>query len=409
MIGYQFEKNLSDDATFRQNARYAHVDVYYATLFGLGYATTPAAANLARGNFLVRDKANQADLDSQFEYRLATGPVLHKLLLGLDLKHYDINDFQGFGAARSLNLINPVYSPIVPFDGIPSQNALLTQNQAGLYFQDQMKLDRFTLVLSGRNDWVSTINDSRVGPNQSREDSRFSGRAGAIYNFDFGLAPYVSYATSYNPVIGTNSATGQLLEPETGEQAEIGLKYQPPGIDARFGFALFDLKRKNALATDPNNAVLSTQTGEVTSRGIELEAVANPIPGWKLTASYTNFDLFVSKDLNPALVGTVPTNTPRELASLWTDYTFQDGWLRGFGLGGGVRYVGSSFANTANTLPVPSVVLGDLVVHYEWEAWRFAVNFINIADTTYVASCSTETSCFYGDRRRILGSVSYKW
>ena len=62
-------------------------------------------------------------------------------------------------------------------------------------------------------------------PAQSREDSKFSGRAGLIYNFDFGLAPYVSYATSYNPVIGLNS--GQLLLPETGQQTEVGFKFQP--------------------------------------------------------------------------------------------------------------------------------------------------------------------------------------
>ncbi|MBP0500654.1 TonB-dependent receptor, partial [Mycobacterium tuberculosis] len=86
----------------------------------------------------------------------------------------------------------------------------------------------------------------------------------------------------------------------------------------------------------------------VTSRGVELEAVANITRDFKLVASYTNYELFVSKDLNPALIGTVPTTAPRELASVWTDYTFREGPLTGFGFGGGVRYVGSSFADTAN-------------------------------------------------------------
>jgi iron complex outermembrane receptor protein len=172
---------------------------------------------------------------------------------------------------------------------------------------------------------------------------------------------------------------------------------------------LFDLKRKNVLTSDPTFVLGSIQTGEVTSRGVELEAVANITPDFKVTASYTNFDLFVSKDLNTALIGTVPTNTPRQLASLWGDYTFREGALSGVGFGGGVRYVGSSFADTANTMVVPSVVLGDLAVHYEWQNWRAAVNFINVADTIYVASCQSAGSCFYGDRRRITGSLSYKW
>jgi iron complex outermembrane receptor protein len=407
MLGYQFERNLSDSVTFRQNARFAHVDVTYATLFGLGYATTPAAANLARGNFLTRGIANQGDLDSQLEYRFDTGPLRHTTLFGLDLKHYSIDDWQGFGAATSLNLVNPVYTPTARFNGAPYQDATLTQKQLGTYLQDQIKLDRFTLVLSGRNDWVSTNNANHIGPGQDRGDSQFSGRAGLIYNFDFGLAPYVSYATSYNPVIGINAA-GQLLQPETGEQAEVGLKFQPNGFNGHFGIALFDLKRQNALTTDPNNVRLQSQNGEVTSRGLELEAVANVTPGLKVVGSFTTYDLFISKDLNPALVGKAPT-TPQQMASAWADYTFQEGPLSGFGFGGGVRYVGSSFADTANLLSVPSVVLGDAAIHYEWRNWRAALNVINVTDETYVATCSSPTACFYGDRRRVTASLGYKW
>lgn len=410
MLGYQFEKNLSDNATFRQNARVAHVDVYYAGLYGVGYATTPAAADIARGNFLARGNAIQANADTQLEYRFATGPVQHTALVGLDLKHYGVDDYQGFAAGTSLNVLNPVYGTNAVFNGTPYQNAYVSQAQTGFYVQDQMKLGRFTLMLSGRNDWVDLVSNSRIGPGQSREDSKFSGRAGLIYNFDEGVAPYISYATSYNPIIGANFSTGQLLLPETGEQVEVGVKYEPIGTNARFGVAVFDLKRNNALTTDPNNPLFQTQNGQVTSRGIELEAVVNFTPDFKLIASYTNYNLFVSRDLNPALIGTVPTNTPQQLASLWTDYTFRDGMLNGFGFGGGVRYVGSSYADTANTLVVPSVVLGDLALHYEWDRnWRAQLNVVNVADTIYVASCSTPGACYYGDRRRITGSLAYKW
>ena len=138
MVGYQFERNLSDSVTFRQNARIAHVDVTYATLYGLGYATTAAAANLARGNFFTNGVANQANLDNQVEYRFATGPLQHTSLFGVDLKHYKIDDYQGFGAATSINLLNPVYTPTAPFSGAPYQNATLTQKQVGVYAQDQI-------------------------------------------------------------------------------------------------------------------------------------------------------------------------------------------------------------------------------------------------------------------------------
>jgi iron complex outermembrane receptor protein len=357
----------------------------------------------------VRSKGSQANMDSQLVSRFETGPVSHKVLGGFNLKRFTLDDMQGFGDGAPISLINPVYTPTAPFSDAPYRDAYVTQNQVALYLQDQIKFDRLTLVLSGRNDWVGTVDNDLARSYQTRNDSKFSGRGGIIYNFDFGLAPYASYATSYNPIIGINGATGNLL-PQTAVQSEVGLKYQPTGLNARFGVALFDLKRQNALTTDPNNPQLTIQNGEVTSRGLEPEAVANITRDFKITASYTNFNFFVSRDLDTSLIGTVPVSTPRELASLWTDYTFREGALSGFGLGGGVRYVGSSFANTANTLPVPAVVLGDLAVHYEWgDNWRAAVNFINVADTIYVAKCSSSDSCFYGDRRRITGSLSYKW
>ncbi|MGM4992117.1 TonB-dependent siderophore receptor [Tardiphaga sp. 841_E9_N1_2] len=421
MLGYQFEHHMSDNVTFRQNARYAHVDVNYTGItvgdgvtFGNSYANA-ATGDLKRYGFATRGIADQGTLDSQVEYRFATGILSHTALFGLDLKTYSISDTQGMNSVYpNINAVNPVYSSLPQIRSSAGfanyRDGNQTQNQLGVYLQDQIKLDRFTLVLSGRNDWVSNSRfDQAFGASSlSRDESKFSGRAGLIYNFDNGLAPYVSYATSYNPIIGVNAA-GQLLLSETGEQTEVGVKLQPLGINAQFGVALFDLKRKNVPTTNPLFPLTALQTGEVTSRGIELEAVANLSPGFKVVGSFTSYNLFTSADANPALVGLVPTNTPRQLASGWADYTFQDGVLRGFGFGGGVRYVGSSFADQANTLSVPSRVLGDLAVHYDWQNWRFAVNAANVTDEIYVANCSTANACFYGDRRRITGSIGYKW
>ncbi|MDH6257864.1 TonB-dependent siderophore receptor [Bradyrhizobium sp. BR13661] len=411
MLGYQFERNLTDDLTFRQNARFAHVDLTYRGYVGSGWSNVDTAT-LGRYNWYAKNTANQADLDNQLEYRFDTGPVKHTVLFGVDLKGYQIDDYQAFGfGVSSINVLNPSYGAAeVPVPTAPFRNFLITQKQAGTYVQDQMKLANFTLVLSGRNDWVETTQAARdtgvtVG---QRDDSKFSGRAGVIYNFDNGIAPYVSYATSYNPIIGLN-AQNQLFLPETGKQAEIGVKVAPKGFDGYFTASVFDLKRQNVATTDPSNVLLQNQTGEVTSRGIELEAVANATRELKLIGAFTAYHLFTSKDLDPSLVGKTPTNTPEMLISGWADYTFKDGPLEGFGFGGGVRYVGSSWADTANTLEVPAVVLGDLALHYERQNWRTALNVINLTDKIYVASCASTSSCFYGDRRRVTASVSYKW
>src|SRR6185436_12431139 len=115
-----------------------------------------------------------------------------------------------------INVLNPVYGINIPLTGPPFRNFLITQKQAGAYLQDQMKLGNFTLVLSGRNDWVETTQAARdTGTTiASNNVSAFSGRAGLIYNFDNVIAPYVAYSSGFNPIIGLN-AQNQLFLPET--------------------------------------------------------------------------------------------------------------------------------------------------------------------------------------------------
>ncbi len=410
MIGYKFETALSDSVTFRQSARYAHVNVNITQAYGVGYATTPAAADLARYTFWDTPDANQLNLDNQLEYKFKTGPVSHTALVGIDAKQYTIDDFGAFAAAPSLNLLNPVYTVTsLPASAFPFQSYFLTQRTGGVYAQDQIKWDRLLLTVSGRYDLVRTENHDRLGTDQARNDGKFSGRAGLSYLLPMGLAPYVTYSTSYNPVLGTNSVTKQLLEPETGKQVEVGVKYEPTWFNGHLSAAYFDLTRQNVLVTTPTAPIISTQTGAVASRGWEFEAVANPVPGLKMTAAYTIYDIHTTSDLDPTNVGKVPTGVPQQFGSVWADYTFQNGPLRGFGFGAGVRFVGESYADTANTLVVPSYTLVDAAIHYEIDGWRAAINVANIADKTYVASCASASACYYGDRLRTTASLSYKW
>lgn len=425
MIGYQFERNLTDNITFRQNARFAHIDVDYGGPYGGGYVNATALPNglyvpnspeIARSNFMARDIANQANLDNQFEVRFRTGSLSHTALFGVDLKYYSIDDVQGFGGTANggtgafpVSYTNPVYTPTPAFDGFVYQDGVITQKQVGFYYQDQIKWDRWTLVLSGRNDFVGTNNDSRIGASQSRSDTKFSGRAGLIYNSEIGLAPYVSYATSYNPIIGVSALTGQLYLPETGQQTEVGIKFAPAGMNGYVSVALFDLKRQNALSANSFIPIFATQTGEVTSRGIELEAVADLTPEFKMMASFTSYHLFNTKDPDSSLIGKTPPNTPQQVASAWGDYTIKNGRFTGLGFGAGVRYRGASYADLANQFLVPSAVVGDAAIHYEWDGWRLALNVNNILDKTYVASCSSIYACYYADRRRATASISYKW
>ena len=407
MVGYAFEHRFDDTFSVRQNLRYGHLGVDFKSLYGVGYDGPPENARLARGNFVTTPKANLFTVDTQGEARFVTGPVRHTVLVGVDYKHFRLNDEQGYEQGESFNLLAPSTGHYTPTT-LRYTVATSRQNQLGVYAQDQLRLaGRLNLVLSGRHDWVGLHLDNTLLPTASYDgrQSAFSGRAGLLYSFDLGLSPYVSYSRSFNPLASVNK-DGALFEPERGEQFEAGIKFQPDASRLSLGASVFELRRQNVLVTD--GLFNTTQVGEVRSRGVELEANASLTQGLNLVGALSFNPLKISKGLDTEL-GKTPVATPSLQASLWLDYTVPEGDLRGAGVGAGVRHVGESFADAANTKGVPGFTLVDAGVHYSRANWRAAVNASNVLDTTYVSGCSSTVACFYGDRRRAMLNVGYSF
>lgn len=413
MAGYEFEHRFDNGVTVRQNLRYAHLDVDFDNFFGLGYVGVPTNTNaqLSRFYFQTKPVSNVFSVDNQAEFDISTGSINHNILLGLDYRRFELKDLQGGANAASLNLANPVYSGTVPAFGYYNQNTT-TQDQVGIYAQDQMDLtDRLSLVLTGRYDMVSNevFDRATSATTSSQDNNAFSGRAGLIYNFDNGFSPYASVSRSFQPIIGfvtdTTGAQIQPYDPETGTQYEVGFKYQPASWgDSSLGLSVFHLARQNVPAAA--GGLATQQFGEVTSKGFELEAVGAVTDALKVIGALTVYDLEITAGDN---LGMVPTNVAQNFASLWLDYTVQSGAAEGLQLAAGVRYSGSSYADTANTLKVPSVTLFDAAIRYEKDDYTLALNASNLFDKEYVTSCQSPTACFYGNGREVTLSLKKKF
>jgi iron complex outermembrane recepter protein len=132
-------------------------------------------------------------------------------------------------------------------------------------------------------------------------------------------------------------------------------------------------------------------------------------------AAYTYLDNIVTKTSTPSQLSKQPVGFPTNSASLWADYTFHGGTLDGFGLAGGVRYIGDTAGNNANTFAVPAVTLFDAALHYDLSAlgprlrgYEVQVNATNLFDKTYVTLCQ-DVGCYYGLRRQVIATLRYKW
>ena len=91
------------------------------------------------------------------------------------------------------------------------------------------------------------------------------------------------------------------------------------------------------------------------------------------------------------------------------DYTEQTGMFAGLGGGLGVRYLSSSYGDSANQWLNPAVTLFDAIVHYDYRKWRVEVNANNLFNKIYVARCTSIAECFYGEEREVLLTVSKRW
>ncbi len=243
---------------------------------------------------------------------------------------------------------------------------------------------------------------------------KFTWRAGVVYVSDIGLAPYFSYTTSFNPTLGT-SASGAAFVPTTGQQYELGVKYQPVGYNSFVTVAAYNLTQQHALTVDSDNPFFQVQTGEIRSRGIEVEAHANLAPGFNVIGSYAYNDAIVTKSNGDDLNHT-PTYIPRNLAAVWGRLSDPRRSAPRSRLRLGVRYVGFTFGDTENTLKVPGYTLVDAAINYDLsgiaprlDGWKLAINAANLFDKQYVSECSGLTNCVYGLRRTVLATFRHTW
>lgn len=416
MVGYEFEHAFNDVFTFRQNARYAKIKQKYRYLV---YSTSETELILSRrAQNEIRD-TDEFGFDNQLEAQFETADVGHTVLGGLDYK--SSNDKQqfwrGMGPQYDIYWPKPVYGINVDestFSLVTDEKQSL--DQMGVYLQDQMGWNNWQLLLSGRYDWSEVrTTDNQNSSTVQQNDGKFTWRSGLLYAFDFGLSPYISYSTSFEPNLQSNRAPGTApFEPTIGKQTELGLKYQPVE-DTFMTLALYDLRQTNVATYDSTKGWFEN-SGEVRSKGVETEIHSTLFNSINLLGSYTWTD---AENVSTTVAGTegkTPARIPTHMASAWGGYTFQGGPLKSLTAGVGMRYIGTSYGDAKNTFKVPAVDLYDAMLRYELgemssslkgAAVQFNVN--NLADTKYVASCASDSACFYGIGRTMTATVSYAW
>ncbi|MGI2035458.1 TonB-dependent siderophore receptor [Rhizobium panacihumi] len=412
-VGYEFDHEFNDLVTFRQNLRYSDMDLRSRYLTVSSWTGTMAH----RTPWSVRDDTWVFQVDNQLEWTFDTGPVSHTLLTGVDFMKVKGSIGYGFGAADpifDLDISNPVYGidgPTAPYNFLLLDRDL---QQTGIYATDQLEIDNWRFTLGGRYAWAKQGADGTQGGvaySENIDKGAFTMQTSALYAFDNGISPYVSYATSFDPVTNL-PVPGTSLKAAEGEQFEIGVKYQPPGSDILLSAVAYHLVEKNKPVLDDPLLGTYRSLGELTNKGIELEARANFADGWDMVAAYTYAHSRITAGTN---VGNEPAVKPAHVASLWGNYTFAEGTaLDGLSAGAGIRYASSAYTSEANTRKNDATLYVDAALNYnfgaidkKYDGLTAAFNVRNLGDSKDVVCNGTYCSLAQG--RNFTGSLKYRW
>ena len=404
-LGYQLEHAFNDQWKFRQNFRNVSADTTLRQIYGYGWAS---ANELTRYYSGADESTSGNTIDNQLEGHFRTGALKHTLLTGLDHQNRRVTGHWASGSALPINVLHPSYGA-PGLTGVTSDPIERRLEQTGLYLQNQTELDRWRFTLGGRVDEAKVSNQMGTGDPAQWRGSKFTQRAGVVYLFDNGVAPYVGYSDGFNPSLRSDQQ-GNNLPPAENRQVEVGVRYQPKDSSTLLSAAVYDLTQKN-VATRPVGVFYFEPTGKVRSRGLELEARSRVNKQVSVLTSYTLTDMtFVES--SDGFTGNTPYQAPRHMASIWGDWNFMPGYT----MGAGARHVGSSWVDNANSLKVPSHTLVDLMFRVDLAQWspslkganlRLSVN--NLFDKAYVASCYSQQYCYWGDARSTAATVTYEW
>lgn len=387
-VGYTLTHQANDDILLRHSLQYLQFEPErYAPLFDSIDAETGELNRLA---YYAGGSYRQFFTNAEIVASFNTGSIGHRVLFGVEYRHNEEEpEFQFSKLYDPIDIFNPNYARD-PFRIRPEFFRDDTIDTFSIYLQDQIDLRPNLILLAGvRYDSVEQFRTTRNLGESRQEfeltDSAFSPRFGIVYQPIEPISLYASYTTSFSPSFGASqNPNGSTFEPETGQQFEVGVKAD---ISDRLSmtFAAFDIQRQNVQTPDPNNPAFSVQTGEVTSRGLELTLGGEILPGWNITAAYTLLDAFVSED-NTNVEGNSLANVPDNQASLWTTYEIQEGDLEGLGFGLGLFYLSDRFGNLGNTFIVPDYFRADAALFYQRDTWRAQLNLENLFNTEYFVS-----------------------
>ncbi|HEX9200747.1 MAG TPA: TonB-dependent siderophore receptor [Acidobacteriaceae bacterium] len=427
LAGSNFIHSAVTDGTV--DARHAFADGWnlHAVQRLAGYNTNfanmyPTAVTATGGGYLVaRGEYHGTQLwtnaDSTVEaYRTARFlGMQHMVLVGVEYGREvtDSTQYNGPTNQTPVSLLNPIPTAPILSTVLSRNNRFLGQTVAA-YVQDLVTIaPRWKALVGVRfDDFRQTLEllpPTNTTANLGRTDYAASPRLGVVYQARTWASVYGNYSRTFDPSgeglsLATNNAQ---LEPEVTQNYELGGKANLLR-DRLLGTAsVFRLDRTNIKTTDPNNPLALLNLGEQRTNGAEVNLQGAIARRWQVYGGYAWLDgrIVSSTTLSNgvSLQGRRPAMAPLHGGSVWTTYSFENG----FGFGGGIVSRAKQFAATDNLARLPAYARVDASVFYRRARYEIQANIQNLGNVKYYDAAQSDYQIFPAEP--INAAVTARW
>lgn len=267
-----------------------------------------------------------------------------------------------------------------------------------------LRVDRF--------DNKGSYNVSNSKTTGAYAQTAFSPKFGLVYSvIKDRLSVFGNYMNGFKNVAAATQPDGSVshFKPQQANQWEAGVKMELFGGKLTGTLSYYDIFVTNITRPDPDKAGYTIQDGNVYSRGIEADIIANPLPGLNVIAGYAYNDS-KNDQTDKTTIGLRPVSAgPQNLANGWISYTLLNGDLKGLGLGVGGNYASENKItnNTTNgVFAIPAYTVFNASLFYNARSFRVGLKVDNLTDKKYFKGWTTVEPMM---PRRVSANVSFRF
>ncbi len=240
----------------------------------------------------------------------------------------------------------------------------------------------------------------------------FSPKFGAVYQVVKNkVSIFANYMNGFKNVAAVTQLDGTVsnFKPQQANQVEAGIKAETFEGKLTATLSYYDIYVKDITRPDPLKVGYTIQDGNQSSKGIELDVIASPLPGLNIVAGYSH-NKSLNEKTDTVTIGRRPNSAgPETLVNGWISYNVPQGKLKGWGIGFGGNYASENLitnSSIAGVFTIPAYTVLNASIFYNAKAFRLVMKMDNVGNKEYWKGWSTVEP---QKPRTVVASVAFKF